>query len=152
VRRATAEDREALRRFRCGLSPWYVREAQEIVRGIPSHLTDPGLEALLFESLGTLAAVSAFQPASNASGELIILALETSYQGRRLAIPDGRPLAVAALEETLAQMGDAGYTRAVAWVAKEHEKSQRLLQSSGFTFDATLDPTYDFAAAVLPSD
>ena len=154
VRRATAADAPGLKSFRCGLSPWYVRDAQQMVRRIPSYLDGDGgsrygLVALLFECDAQLVAVSAFQRQARSRGELSVLAVETARQGSRLDDTGRTPLAVAVLHETLRAMREAGYREAIAWIAKENQRSRRLVLGSGFVLDETVDPTYDLAAARL---
>src|SRR6266511_3782605 len=74
----------------------------------PARPERHGLVTLLFEIDHDLVAVAAFQRYSEHTGEIVPIALATAHQGARLR-PDGRPLAVAVLDETLRQMADAGY-------------------------------------------
>jgi hypothetical protein len=123
-----------------------------MIRRLPTYLDggaeeEYGLVVLLFEAGDQLMAVSAYQRHSSQTADFAVMALATEFQGVRIEDPDGRPLVVAVLKETLRDMAANGYQRVVAQAAKENSKAVRLLRD--FERAGSLDADYDLYAANL---
>jgi ribosomal protein S18 acetylase RimI-like enzyme len=107
------------------------------------------LVVLLFEIGDELVAVGAFQQENERTADFVLMALASQCQGKRLQPPDGRPLAVAVLDELLRAMKNEGYERVIALVARDNERAGRLLSRHGFQVVGAADADYDVIAAKL---